>query len=599
MSTDDPSAPASSAAPAFSTVAGAPRSDDPALLARLGLALEEVGFRAEPIARLLGPETVEALSRDQAAPALRVLRRVRSEAPEDPEASASRRLAVVVELLLLARPVALAELEAALPGISARELERLGLVELDEGVARSLVDLDVHVGDDGFELWVASDHSAFQRPGAPLRRDHVLGVGGASQTLVQIADPRPAGTALDLGTGCGVQSFHLLRRVDHVVATDLSERALAFARFNLVLNAQALRLDPHDLGRRIELRQGSLVEPVAGEVFDLVVSNPPFVITPRTPDEDESARYTYRDGGREGDALIRELVRDLEAVLAPGGSAHLLGNWEIRAEDAERADGRLERAWSRRVEQWIPEGLDAWVIQRDIESPQSYAETWLRDASENLERERYERAYDAYLEDFAARGVVGIGFGWLRLDRPQPRSQAPARRRFEHIGHPVQQPVGAVLAESVRRERELELLGPSWEDLRLDVPEHVTEERHGRPGAQDPAVILVRQGAGLQRTAVLTSAAAGLVGACDGELSVGQIVGALGVLLEWEAAPGRRPQEALDLLEQTRSLLIDGFLEVAAEDPHEDVVADTGEEVPDDRAGTRSAPTGSDGEMGG
>ena len=84
-----------------------------------------------------------------------------------------------------------------------------------------------------------------------------------------------------------------------------------------------------------------------------------------------------------------------------------------------------------------------------------------------------------------------------------------------------------------------------------------------------------------------------------GELSVGQIVGALGVLLEWEAAPGRRPQEALDLLEQTRSLLIDGFLEVAAEDPHEDVVADTGEEVPDDRAGTRSAPTGSDGEMGG
>ena len=185
--------------------------------------------------------------------------------------------------------------------------------------------------------------------------------------------------------------------------------------------------------------------------------------------------------------------------------------------------------------------------------------------------QRYEQAYDAYLEDFAARSVAGIGFGWVRLDRQPQGHEAAPRRRFEHLGHPAQQPVGAVLAETVRRERELDRLGPSWEQLHLDVPEHVTEERHGRPGAEDPAVILVRQGAGLQRTAVLTSEAAGLMGACDGELSVGQIVAALGALLDWQAEPGHRPQEALALLEQTRSLLVDGFL---------DVVDPEGPEVP-------------------
>ncbi|MCT1602201.1 methyltransferase [Kocuria sp. p3-SID1433] len=559
-----PSEPQNTTAPDFSAVPDAPRSKDPELVLRLAEALGKAGFRAEPIRELLGRDAVEALARDQAAPALRALRQL---AQRHPEGSAQRRLGVVVELLLLARPVGQAQLAEALPEISPQELAHLGVVELEGDRARSLVDLDVHEGDDGLHLWIASDLSAFQRPGAALRHDHVLGVGGASQTLVQITDPRPAATALDLGTGCGIQSFHLLRRVERVVATDLSERALGFARFNLILNAQALGLDPYHLQRRIELRCGSLLEPVAGERFDLVVSNPPFVITPRTPQEDEAQRYTYRDGGREGDTLIAELLGGIEQVMAPGASAHLLGNWEIPAEAVELAGGRLERAWFERVESWLPPELEAWVIQREIESPQGYAETWLRDASEHLDRQRYEQAYEAYLEDFAARSVAGIGFGWVRLDRPPEGHEAAPRRRFEHLGHPAQQPVGAVLAETVRRESELDRLGPAWEELHLVVPDHVTEERHGHPGAEDPSVILVRQGAGLQRTAMLTSEAAGLMGACDGELSVGQIVGALGALLDWQAEPGHRPQEALALLEQARSLLVDGFLDVA--DPEE------------------------------
>src|SRR5699024_4879755 len=140
------------------------------------------------------------------------------------------------------------------------------------------------------DLWVTSDLSAHQLSGA-LPHDHVLGIGQASLTLAASTHRRRAATALDIGTGCGVQLLHLLSHCDHVVGTDLSELPLQFARSNLLLNAQALGLDPHRLQDRVNLLHGSLLEPVAGRSFDLVVSNPPFVITPRTAEDSARNRY--------------------------------------------------------------------------------------------------------------------------------------------------------------------------------------------------------------------------------------------------------------------------------------------------------------------
>ncbi|KAA9395305.1 methyltransferase [Kocuria coralli] len=539
----------------FAVVAGAPRSDDLAAIGRLREALSRAGFTSTGVRDYLGEAAARALSRDQAAPALRALGRHH-------DRGTAGALSALIRLFLLARPVAEAALEEALGDAVAEDLLRLGLAErCDPGRVRSLVDLDLHSADDGMELWVTADLTAFQRPGA-LRHDYVLGIGGASLTLAQITERRPAGRALDIGTGCGVQIFHLLGHCDRVVATDLSERALAFARFNLILNAPALGLDPEHLGDRVELRHGSLLEPVAGERFDLVVTNPPFVITPRAEGETAEQRYTYRDGGRPGDALVAELIGGLGAVMSPGATVHLLANWEIGEREAgEDDDLDPGRRWWHRVRAWIPVELDAWVIQRDAETPEEYAETWLRDASEHLDRAAYESAYIAYLEDFASRGVHSVGFGYVRLQRPAaPREP---RRRFEELTHPVQQPIAGTLAETAEREEVLEGLGERWSDLHLVVPEHVTEERHQRPGAEDPSVILLRQGSGLQRTNVLTSATAGLVGACDGELSVAQIVAALGSLLGWES-PASSAEEGRAVLAETRQLLVDGFLEPEA-----------------------------------
>ena len=157
---------------------------------------------------------------------------------------------------------------------------------------------------------MASDLAAHQRPGV-LRHDHVLGIGQASTTLVQVTARRHVARALDLGTGCGIQTFHLLHHAEHVTATDISDRALAFTRFNLLLNAGQLHLDPADLEARVSLRRGSLLDPVAGEEFELVVSNPPFVITPRSLGEAAADQFTYRDGGLPGDDIVASLVRAL------------------------------------------------------------------------------------------------------------------------------------------------------------------------------------------------------------------------------------------------------------------------------------------------
>lgn len=616
--------------PAFSVVPDAPRSDDPALIARLHDDLVAAGFTVDGVTDLVGEQAMSAWSRDQAVPARRALQRrsqdLRSALGRAEDTHSSPRgagnaadsaghdvaaLITLAAFFLLGDPVTATSLDAALPSVGASGLQRLGLVEAgvepadgaadavtesaegavdaaarglqekgpahanpDESAAadppapsvavRSAVDLRPYATDSSAELYVASDLGAFQRPGV-LRHDHVLGIGGASLTLVQSTPRRPVDTALDLGTGCGIQTFHLLAHARHVTATDISDRALATARFNLILNAEALDLDPWDLPARVSLERGSLLEPVADRRFDMVVSNPPFVITPRSPDEHAEDRFTYRDGGLPGDRLVRELLGALPTVLNPGATAHLLANWEIPRDPHEEPSA----TWSRGPASWVPPGTGVWVVQREVQDPCEYAETWLRDASQQRDVTDYERAYAAYLDDFDSRDVAAVGFGMVWLYRPGEETPDIAPRIFETVPHPIQQPIAPALATEwermlrmARDEADHGARGPdaasdtdpAWLARHYTVAPDVTEERHGTPGAPDPALILLRQGAGLRRSVILSSEAAGFAGVCDGELSAGQILTALGSLLGWQDGPA--PQ----LLREIKGLITHGFL---------------------------------------
>lgn len=479
---------------------------DRGLLALLREDLEDADYTSDRAREILGDVAADALAREQALPARQVLAG-RTDAPS-----------VLLDVFTLGSVRSRAQLAAALPRLGVEGALTLRLIEpSDDEHVRAMVDLaPYHATDDTGEItwWIASDLSELAT-GRALGSDHVLGVGGASLTLVRITPREQVDRALDMGCGCGIQALHASRHARTVVATDLSERALAFAAFNAALN-----------GIDLDLRHGSLFEPVATadgtpETFDLIVSNPPFVITPR---DGSVPSWTYRDGGAAGDALVGQVVEQLPAHLAPGGIGVMLGNWEITA----------GAPWDAHPRAWLERGdLDALVIQRETEDPAQYAEAWARDGGITPREDAWEPMIGAWLQDFARRDVRAIGFGYVMLARPAAEvASYPPVRVLEEVVTSGSGLIGARLAASLRASRDLATRTDA--DLLASRPVRaadVSERRHLVPGAWDPLLIELVQGGGLGRTVRADSALAAVVGACDGELTLAQILGAVTALL--------------------------------------------------------------------
>lgn len=497
---------------------------DPILCRALADDLRSAGFSGAALRSAWGEQADDAIARGLRQPALRAL------------SDRSDPLAALGRLWVLGFAVDVAAAAAALPTLGVTGAVALGLVAVDgDRVIPAVLVRPQPFGDaDGeVEWWIASDLDEAAL-GGPLPEDHVLGVGGASQTLARLQLTWRGGTALDLGTGCGIQALRLRRLVSHVVATDISERALRFTRLNALLN---------DVDG-IETRLGSLFEPVAGETFDRVASNPPFVITPRVAGV---PAYEYRDGGLEGDALVASVVAGVAAHLAPGGVAQSLGNWEYR-------DGQ---SGLDRIREWVDPSLDAWVVEREVLDPLAYAELWVRDGGTVPGTPAYARLIDAWLDDFAERGVTGIGFGYVLLRRPL--AGAPTLARYERVAGGGESAFGPHLATCLENHDRAALLDDEGlASAILRVAPDVTEARHHRPGEESPSVIELRQGGGFGRTLEVDSALAALVGACDGDLAVGPLVDAIAQLLEVDADELRA-----DILPRVRELIVTGFLTFA------------------------------------
>ena len=509
--------------------------------------LSESGWGVEAVTTLLGEAADAALRREIRLPALRSVRASLAAGTD------SSPVAVLTALFMLGEPVLATALDAALPRTGAAGAAGIGLVgEPDEaGYVRARVDLRPHEAvDDAGEIrwWVASDLGELVT-GRALAPDHVLGIGGAGLTLAGLTPRTRVRSALDLGCGCGIQTLYLLRHAEHVVATDISERALSFTAFNAALAGVCVMGGPDagsgGGGGRLELLQGSLLEPVAGRRFDLIASNPPFVLTPPAVREAGLPLMEYRDAGG---PVLPELVAGLREHLEPGAAAVMLGNWEHRGADS----------WREAVATWIPEGLDGWVIEREVQDPVEYATMWLRDGGLTPERdaEGFDAALGAWIDDFEVRGVQGVGFGYLIVHRPlRPRDPW---RLLEEVTTSGQGVLGHHVAEVLEvRERLAGLDDDAVADLRPVLAPDVTEERHFIPGAAEPTVILLRQGGGLGRTIRASTVVAALAGVADGELSVGQIASAV-VALTGEDAIGLRAE----MVEATRHLITVGFLTI-------------------------------------
>jgi methylase of polypeptide subunit release factors len=488
------------------------RQTPPDLPARLREALVEADFTVDAVRELLGEVADAALLRNETTPALR--RTANDASP----------LATLTRLFLLQTTVTVEAADAALPGLVDR-LVAEGVLDRSVGEAVARLDVRPYATEDS-RLWVVSDLTP-GLDGLPQQvgADHVLGISAASTSLAQLTLRQPVGSSLDLGTGCGVQALHLAAHAEAVVATDVNQRALGIARFNAALN---------DVADRVEVREGSFFEPVRGERYDMIATNPPFVISPATGE-----RLVYRDSGLPGDQVVEDIVRAAPDHLTDRGWCQVLANWVVAR----------DRPWDERLEAWLRPDCDALVVQRELVDPAAYVELWLKDSGHHPatggEPGEYRRRYDTWLSWLEDQGVEAVGFGWVNL-----RAGGSGRHDLLDWPYDVEQPIAPAIAgwaDALATE-----VSP---DVRLVLREDVRQETVGPAGAEDPETIVLRQQRGFRRARTADTVVAALAGASDGELTVGQLLDAVAQLVDRDPADTRATY-----LPVVRELVDEGFL---------------------------------------
>ena len=402
--------------------------------------------------------------------------------------AASTPINTLIKLFMLDQWVEERSARAALAPLDLRDVRLMGLIEESSQGVRARVRLSSYC-----DLILA--HDRYDGPSAHLSEDHVLDVNPTTVTLASLMVRRPARSALDLGTGCGVLALLAARHSERVVGIDLNARALNVAAFNGLLNG----VD------HVEWRQGNLFEPVAGTRFDLVVCNPPYVISPET-------QYVFRDSGRKGDALCEEVVRRVPDYLEDGGFASILCNWAL-------APGE---AWSAPLRRWVERSrCDSWLLYGTAQDPLTYAAGWNR----SPDRTRYEQAlgdWTAYCDELgiASIGMGAVilrrraeGVGWIRADSMPENAIEPCdvhvRRIFQSQDYlSTVHDDGALLAHAFQ----------AADDLRLH---HTLSLKNGEYVVDRSEIQLT---GGLQFKGSVDAYTIHLMARCDGRRTVDEVV---------------------------------------------------------------------------
>ncbi len=339
-------------------------------------------------------------------------------------------IGTLIRLFRVGIPVDRAAAEAALPSAGVERLTAMRVLDLDGDAVTSTVAIDRKD-----ELYVASDWEPADRE--PDRPDHVIAPLQGTSLLRMLAPRDPVRSMLDVGAGTGYMALAALREhAERATATDTNVRSLRFARFNAMLNG---------LDERLAVREGSLFEPVGDERFDLVLCNPPYLVSP------ENA-FVYRDGG---EGICRALVEAAPRHLEEGGIFMCLASW-THAKDADW-QGPL-RAWT------AGSGCDVLAFGLASSDPLTYAAGWGRAPGRDLvvTGPRLER----WLAWFAEAGIELVSWGVIVLRR---RSEGA---NWFHGETPVGEAngdAGPQIRRLIAARDLLQRLGPEPEAL-LDVP---------------------------------------------------------------------------------------------------------------------------------
>ena len=336
-----------------------------------------------------------------------------------------------------------------------------------------------------------------------------------------------SGATLDLGTGNAIQALSAAAHSDQVVGTDLNPRAIDYAKFTARLNGI----------EDIEWLVGDGFTPVAGRKFDLIVSNPPFFISP-------SDRYMFCDNPEDLDQLCRRFVKEAPAYLEEGGYFQLLCEWaQIKGQ-----------TWQERVSEWLEgTGCDAWVVKGNTQGTAEYAQHRISESTPGMDRDA--ELFANYMAYYRSRNVEAIHDGIIALRKRSGKNWV----QLEEMNEIPNSPFGESIL-SVFNSRDF-LDAHASDEQMLNVKPRLSPnarlEQFFQPGEGrwQPTTLNLRLTKGFPFFIGLQPEVAGFLSACDGSKSIGELVGSFARQVD---APFEKVQsECLNIM---RRLLDRGFL---------------------------------------
>lgn len=372
--------------------------------------LTEAGYSSEMAFEVLGEHGISAAA--SGAPQAALWHAERSGALDTRK--------ILISAFYLRQPVPRAELAQLLSNEFLEQLIDDGVLQSPDGAPESdslisAIDIrPISAAAHGVtDILLASDPDSSMWDHVP-GTDHVPGVGNAPLSLLGAVPPVADGSSiLDLGCGSGVLSAVLGTSANDVIVTgtDISERALEFARVNGAVLAS-------DKNTTLTWKKGNWFEPVDGEQFDILVANPPFVVGPA------EVGHVYRDSGMPLDGATKMVVSSAPEFLSPEGTAHILSAWALQ-------DGE---SIAQRMSSWIPShGIRAWVLQREIVDPATYVTTWLRDESIDPRHAEGKQRTQQWMDFFAKHDIAQIALGFVHMQRID--DEAPSEITVEELEH--------------------------------------------------------------------------------------------------------------------------------------------------------------------
>ena len=375
---------------------------------------------------------------------------------------------------------------------------------------------------DGF--LVAADHpSAIDRK----QTEMVLWPNPTSKFLSRFAVRRHSRATLDLGTGSGILSLGASSFSETVIATDLNERAVLCARFNARLNAI----------ENIEATVGDCFAPVAGRLFDLILANPPFFITPQ-------GDYLFCENPMELDGLCRRLVKEGPDYLHEGGYMQMLCEWaQVKGQP-----------WEERVAEWLQDtGCDAWVMKGFTQGPEEYAQQRIKETSDDTSHDA--QTYDGYMNYYRHRGVEAIHDGLIVMRRRDGRNWI----RIEEVPQTSKGDLGEMILSTFAAHDLMQQNGGDDQllDLRPRLSPHVRLEQvcEQHDGQWHAEALTLRLINGFPVHADVQPMVAEFLVTCDGTRTVGEAIQGL-------AAKANAPVEKVqaECLAMIRKLIERGFM---------------------------------------